>query len=822
MVRSTESGVDAVYEMHRRWLEDVLARGDSLLTPGAAIWTPALLEELVAHFIGQPDDTKDKRFLEKLHDQLAGSSPEAVQLMAEVHVVHFLFIRTNAISKSKKLSDLEAILSWMPRPTSIPEDVADAMEHGITHPGQWAVTRRDTQLAWLIRFALAWTELSRDRQELLIEDPWTMKAFAEGVESPSSDNVRLALLHMAHPDTFEPIVSPPHRDLIVGRFRIEAGDDPDLDRRLLKARGALTPTYGEDFDWYGDPLMRLWLKDKAAWPAFLRWLRRFRELPDFDAAERDYKLEVASHLSAARSHVLAGSDDWYEFLKRAFSGRNNLTAWQAHDRFLKWLDGNRSEGAEALRSLWSGSEPIRDRLRRFLGAVPPATLGAAGERLNIATFLVFGQDPLHLPPVKVAALEKAWMLSGWSKAPAGSTAEHLYDRALAFFGELVRDSVGWPVPLRDPLDAQGAVWALVKYEEKPDAWTEEDWHDFEQWRSGVIVDVAERPVDEGDAEFPVVEPPVDHIELAAKELNVDRVVLDEIIELLEDKRQVVLYGPPGTGKTYLGLRLAKAIVTGNDARVALVQFHPATTYEDFFEGLRPRVTDAGHVTYALTPGPLMAIASAAAADPDNRYVMVIDEINRANLPKVFGELLFLLEYRTESVRTLYRPDQPYRLPENLWFIATMNTADRSVALIDAAMRRRFHFVPFFPHDGALKGLLRRWIGDRNGRAGVADFLDAVNVELLDLVGEHLLIGPSHFMRTDLSDRALERIWTYNVFPLIEEQVWGDRHNIERWRWAAVRARFAEALYGPDADLPTEATDGEGDADDDGRAGDTSA
>jgi 5-methylcytosine-specific restriction protein B len=125
----------------------------------------------------------------------------------------------------------------------------------------------------------------------------------------------------------------------------------------------------------------------------------------------------------------------------------------------------------------------------------------------------------------------------------------------------------------------------------------------------------------------------------------------------------------------------------------------------------------------------------------------------------------------------------------------MNTADRSVALIDAAMRRRFHFVPFFPHDGPMKGLLQRWLDDGGGRIGVASLLDAVNEELLGLVGEHLLIGPSHFMKTDLSDRALERIWTYNVFPLIEEQLWGNRDEINRWRWTAVRQRFNQALTG---------------------------
>ncbi len=163
----------------------------------------------------------------------------------------------------------------------------------------------------------------------------------------------------------------------------------------------------------------------------------------------------------------------------------------------------------------------------------------------------------------------------------------------------------------------------------------------------------------------------------------------------------------------------------------MVQFHPATTYEDFFEGLRPKLTDAGQVTYARTSGPLVAIAGKAAPheDQDRTYVLVIDEINRANLPKVFGELLFLLEHRDKSARTLYRPEEPFRLPANLKVIGTMNTADRSIALIDAAMRRRFHFVPFFPHEGMMKGLLRRWLNDGNGPTAIADFLDAVNREL---------------------------------------------------------------------------------------------
>jgi 5-methylcytosine-specific restriction protein B len=797
LARLATSGVDEIYAMHSRWLGEVLGPGDSLLSPGTPIWTIEHLEELERLFIGQPDLTKDKRFLEKLRDQLAEASPGAVQLMAEIHVVHFLIIWTGAISAAKKRSDLEAILSWMPAPARVPDDVSEAMGPGVVHPGQWVMTRRDTQLTWLIRFARAWKAQAIERQQALVSDAWQLKTFSEEVVAPASDSARLALLHLAHPDTFEAIVSQGHKDLIAARFDDVAGGERDVDRRLLAIRTELTPRLGAGFNWYNDPLVHLWLKHEKAWKSFLDWLRRLRELPSFDAHERTYKLEVASKVRATRDLVVDGDDGWYDALKASFGdSKNNLTQWQTHDSFLKWADTDRGAAMLALQALWRDDDAPIQRLDEFLERVPAAALGPLGERLNISTFLLMAEDPLSLPPMKISVFRRAWKLTKWERDAEDLRPADVYGRVLVFLDELVRDSSRWDTPLRDRLDAQGAVWALVRSKEKPPAWSSHDWDEFVTWRTS-------EPSDDDDDDQPIepprpgpaVEPPslVDHIAAAAKKLHLDRAVLDEIVELLDDKRQVVLYGPPGTGKTFVALRLAEAIAEGSPERVSIVQFHPATTYEDFFEGLRPKLTAAGQVTYERTDGPLVAIAKAAAADPDRRYVMVIDEINRANLPKVFGELLFLLEYRNESARTLYRPTEPFQLPANLWFIGTMNTADRSVALIDAAMRRRFHFVPFFPHDGPMKGLLARWLHERGGSLAVAVFLDAVNEELLSLVGEHLLIGPSHFMKTDLSDRALERIWSYNVFPLIEEQLWGNSTEVDRWRWSAVRERFNAAF-----------------------------
>ena len=291
---------------------------------------------------------------------------------------------------------------------------------------------------------------------------------------------------------------------------------------------------------------------------------------------------------------------------------------------------------------------------------------------------------------------------------------------------------------------------------------------------------------------------MDHL---AEGLFVDKGFLEEIIGLLEDKGQVIFYGPPGTGKTFLAKRLAEWLAPDDSGR-ALVQFHPSMSYEDFFEGYRPQTGDSGAMTYKLTSGPLRRIARRAARNPDDRHVMIIDEINRAHLPKVLGELLFLLEYRRDTVLTLYRPAEPFGLPPNLWFIGTMNTADRSIALIDAALRRRFHFVPFFPHQGPMEGLLERWLSANSEKQWVGELVAKVNGKLSELLGgPHLQLGHSHFMKSGISDPRtgrLEMVWRYTVEPFIEEQFFDDPDRVREFRWEEVSKPYVTTTSPPDA------------------------
>lgn len=250
--------------------------------------------------------------------------------------------------------------------------------------------------------------------------------------------------------------------------------------------------------------------------------------------------------------------------------------------------------------------------------------------------------------------------------------------------------------------------------------------------------------------------------------------LQEAVDLLSEKRQAVFYGPPGTGKTFVALALCEHLTTeGGDFR--LIQFHPSYSYEDFFEGYRPK-SDGGGVEFALTAGPLREIAAAADADPVNPYILVIDEINRGNIPKIFGELLFLLEYRERVVQPQYSPQQPFALPPNLFLIGTMNTADRSIALVDAALRRRFYFRAFLSTEEPVSAVLTNWLAHHGFDDEPARLLEALNTDIAD---DEVAIGPSYFMTDNGAPPNVERVWQYAILPLLEEYYYGTGRVVSR-------------------------------------------
>ncbi|GAA3951604.1 hypothetical protein GCM10023085_37810 [Actinomadura viridis] len=255
--------------------------------------------------------------------------------------------------------------------------------------------------------------------------------------------------------------------------------------------------------------------------------------------------------------------------------------------------------------------------------------------------------------------------------------------------------------------------------------------------------------------------------------------LAECVALLRERPQLIFYGPPGTGKTYLAQALAAHLTGDRPESVQLVQFHPAYSYEDFFEGYRPREGKDKTITFELVRGPLRRLAAAAKKRPGDPHVLIIDEINRGNLAKIFGELYFLLEYRDRGVNLMYGSDKDdlFTLPDNLFILGTMNTADRSIALVDAAMRRRFAFVELHPGEPPTSEMLARWLERENLPDEPARLLAELNRRIDD---RDFRVGPSYLMRRSVDTNAgLERIWRTQILPLLEEFHYGDGTDVRR-------------------------------------------
>jgi 5-methylcytosine-specific restriction enzyme B len=271
----------------------------------------------------------------------------------------------------------------------------------------------------------------------------------------------------------------------------------------------------------------------------------------------------------------------------------------------------------------------------------------------------------------------------------------------------------------------------------------------------------------------------------AGELLLDEVWLSGVVDLLRQRHQIVFYGPPGTGKTHLAMTLAERLA--DPTAVTVVQLHPGYTYADLVEGFRPVSTEDGPERLRLRAGPLRRIADEAREHPTAPYIVVMDEMNRADLASVLGEVYLLLEYRDRPITLSSSQDSGFTLPNNLYLIGTMNTADRTAPVLDAGLRRRFAFVEMHPQRPPVAGLLRRWLARRGFDSTAADVLDRLN-ELLAPTGD--AIGPSYLMREETYARpdGLELVWRYDILPLLADRHRDDGVDVaERYGLASLRS-----------------------------------
>jgi len=735
------SGEDQVYAAARLVLERGFVQDDSVFTPGRAVWTRENALDLAYRLEHPPAGPGS--FLDKLRVELADASPEVVQLAAEVLYLHLLPVL--GMNGSTKRLALRKVFDESAGTLKLPADLDGALDNGVIWVGIAYYRYRPAQVIWLANIVAAVKALAPDLRADLLKSPWDFRDLLDQVPTTTAAGQRRALLHLAFPRTFLNSLRADHPGAIMEAFGYLAGQRPrgDLEADFAAFWEALSLKEGRSIDFFQPPWRDQWM-----------------------TPETEPERTASTH---------AG---W--LVRGANISRTNLVPEWLRDNYcsMSWPDYpeipvglSRTQLAQLVRESEPGLRPSQEGT--WIGL-----LDRFFNRMQVGDLVVTVDGPLVYvgildgPPTwdQKTPLADRRRAVRWLNADKPINRTDLSEAAQnRLRGQLTVSSLG---------DEAGEFLQLAQLEIGAEVI---DPAPVDGALAATTAETAET------AFKPEVRPPLQDLPLPsqefADELLVDLPWLTETMELLNEKKQIVLYGPPGTGKTYLAQEIAESLVEQTNGEYRLVQFHPSYAYEDFIEGFRP--STAGDDTFKFTkePGPFRRLVSAALANPSGAYILVIDEINRANLAKVFGELYFLLEYRDRTIQLQYSPEDDFALPKNVFVIGTMNTADRSIALVDAAMRRRFAWQSLFPGEPPVAGMLRRWLEDNGLPVHIADLLDELNRAIAD---RDAAIGPSYLMSSRVATEAgLARIWKTQILPLLEERHLGEHPDVP----AFVRQRY---------------------------------
>lgn len=536
-------------------------------------------------------------------------------------------------------------------------------------------------------------------------------------------------------------------------------------------------------DWHIEQLIELVQQHYPEWSGF--------DHPPFLEDEIDPKrklvMEAAELLKLERldSHIAAGEFEaiWQSIIK--LTQKSNLL-WRRipgagdtavlYDPLL-----NKSEFCVQIRNLLYGDRDSSERLHTFSTYLADQDLP---NTWPLPTFLLFVTQPdseLFIKPQPAKWLLK-FMGSRISlpKQPDGPTYKHLQELASGLiegfhaFGMI------------DMIEIQSLIWIGMRQSKAVTGNLDR--------RSQIDLDVPRTPpLDTRDYKnTPAVEHAVKEksekyassysIEQMSEEIGVNHSEIQRWIDTLNRKGQIVFYGPPGTGKTFISQRLAHVLTSDkltHSGFFEIVQFHPAYSYEDFVSGLRPYSDATGTLVFKRVPGLFLRFCEKARNSKGN-CILIIDEINRANLPAVLGELMMMIEYR--DIPTQLAGGELFSIPANVKIIATMNSADRSLALVDFALRRRFSFIHLQPNFDLLKNQNYSSHFDVNK-------LISILREINELIADpNYALGHTYFLQPNLAE-AIENIWDLEILPYLKEYFFDSPESVEKYEWNQISLKI---------------------------------
>ncbi len=712
MARLTRPGADRIYWADRRWVDCALRSDGSLFTPDRPIWTAANAQDLGAR-LSQTDEALEG-FEDRLHAQFEGAAADIYQLAAEALFVYFLVDR--ATTAKRKRSRINQILGWSPKPVEIPPDLDAVLDEGLVHPGAMFGIARPYLLRFLLEAVARWKVLPTHQREVALEDPWAFREFLFGWKIKRAQNMREALLHLVHPDAFEAIVSGKGGDKakLVNAFKQYVTDqNANIDQQILQIRNRLEPEEGVGFNFYKEKLRAIWK-------------------PETDGKPERVHPPTAKPVAVTAGPVIDVVDPLLAEMAEALQRRGQL--------ILYGPPGTGKTYMARRFSVWW--------LAQKLGRPKP------GEGLHDEHALKKVERELSTSHAErrawwVVANPKEW---SWDRLASQNTVDYRY-------GRLERN-----YPLVQPGDL------VIGYEATPTKRIVA----LARIRTGM------HPV--GEEQKITLE----HIAVVNDGLTFEELGRDTTLRASEPMRfrcQGTLFALTEEEADYLLALLAERdsslpdVGEGAEEIGALtrVTFHPTYGYEDFVEGYRPVDSGTGQIALRLTDGIFKQVCRAAQAHPERTYLVLVDEINRGNLPKIFGELITLLEQDKRGLSlVLPQSRENFVVPPRVYVLGTMNTADRSIRLLDAALRRRFAFIELMPRPELLAG-------SKVAGLDLARFLRDLNLRIATTAGREKQIGHSYFLGSDAPVSTVDEFharFTQEVLPLLQEYAYDDYTQLE--------------------------------------------